>query len=426
MHLNKGTRMIRDLICVSMCSLMVLLLYLYLSEIFLASDRRNLKCIAYIIAICLADYFLRQYITKAVTFFSLRLLFLPLMLACTGNTIELMLLIIIFLTFYTMGVTFWKSEGSDKHLFAIDMPMEGIVLFIGIYFHASMDMSSGLAEYAYISGIIYILLHFLRLYLDKFLRISLNLEDNPSSLTRSFRMNSSFVLLFLLFLILFIFILNIFFHNDSFNFVGIFLKYMASLFFGFFLGFKGETVIQEPESSANPSWEGGMAPNIPTDNFIHSATSNPVMNTLFYIFQVVLYIGIGIAILFMLYRFFKTYMYRNRETDDIVEKIENKEKTDKKRTASRTRFKIFLNNREKIRKIYGTVISSKLKQSHRIVIRKSNTPIEIYRTISKDLDGSSDNLKALTILYEKARYSNEDITSAEIKSTVKIAKSLNN
>ena len=116
-----------------------------------------------------------------------------------SNPTELMLLIIVFLTFYTMGVTFWKSERGDRRLFTVDMPIEGIVLFIGIYFHASMDMSFGLAEYAYISGIIYILLYFLRLYLDKFLGMSLHLEDNPSSLIRSFRMNSSFILLFLLF-----------------------------------------------------------------------------------------------------------------------------------------------------------------------------------------------------------------------------------
>ena len=204
--MNKRISTIRDIICVSMCSLTVLLLYLYLSEIFLASGKKNPKCIVYIAVICLADYFLRRFITKAISFFSLRLLFLPLTFVCMSNTTELMLLIIIFLTFYTMGVTFWKSEGSDRRLFAVDMPIEGIVLFIGIYIHASMDMSSGLAEYAYFSGIIYILLHFLRLYLDKFLGISLHLEDNPSSLTRSFRMNCSFVLLFLLFLILFILI----------------------------------------------------------------------------------------------------------------------------------------------------------------------------------------------------------------------------
>lgn len=423
----KRIRTLRDIICVFMCSLTVLLLYLYLSEIFLASDGKNPKCIIYISAICLADYFLRKYITKAILFFSLRLLFLPLTLICISNDTELMLLIIIFLTFYTMGVTFWKSEGSDRRLFAVDMPAEGIVLFIGIYFHASLDMSSGLAEYAYISGIIYILLHFLRLYLDKFLGISLHLEDNPSSLARCFRMNSSFVLLFLLFLILFIFILNVFFHNDSFNFIGTFLKYIASLFFGFFLRFKGETVIQEPESSDMPPLESGLAPEIPTDNFIpHNTVSNPVMNTLFYIFQAALYIGIVFAILYGLYKFFKTYMYRNRETDDIVEKIGFKDKTERKTASSGLKFKLFLSNREKVRKIYQTVISGKLKRNRRIILHRSDTPEEIYDKLSDDSGDSRRNLKDLTVLYEKARYSAADISSEEMKSAVKIAKSLNN
>ena len=424
--MNKRISTIRDIICVSMCSLMVLLLYLYLSEIFLASGKKNPKCIVYIAFICLADYFLRKFITKAISFFSLRLLFLPLTLVCTSNPTELMLLIIVFLTFYTMGVTFWKSERGDRRLFTVDMPIEGIVLFIGIYFHASMDMSFGLAEYAYISGIIYILLYFLRLYLDKFLGMSLHLEDNPSSLIRSFRMNSSFILLFLLFLILFIFILNIFFHNDSFNFIGNILKYIASLFFGFFLRFKGETVIQEPESADMPSMEGGLAPEIPTDNFIHhNPASNPVMNTLFYIFQLALYIGIVFIILYMLYKFFKTYMYRNRETDDIVEKIEYKEKTEKRYAPSGAKFRIFLSNREKVRKIYQTVISGKLKQNRRIVIHQSDTPVEIYHKLSDGSDDSRHNLKELTDLYEKARYSAAEISSEEMKSAVKISKSLN-
>ncbi|MCI8669607.1 MAG: DUF4129 domain-containing protein [Lachnospiraceae bacterium] len=425
--MNNKIQTVRDIICVLMCSLTVLLLYLYFSEIFLASDRKNPMCIIYIAAICLADYFLRKYITRAIMFFSLRLLFLPLTLVCISNDTELMLLIIIFLTFYTMGVTFWKSEISHRRLSAVDMPIECIVLFIGIYFHASLDMSSGLAEYAYISGIIYILLHFLRLYLDKFLGMSLHLEDNPSSLTRSFRMNSSFVLLFLFFLILFIFILNIFFHNDSFNFIGTFLKYIASLFFGFFLRFKGETVIQEPESTDMSSWESGLAPEIPTDNFVpHNTASNPVMNTLFYIFQVMLYIGIVFAILYALYKFFKTYMYRNRETDDIVEKIQSKDKTEKKNDSFRVKFKIFLSNREKVRKIYQNIISNKLKRNRRIIIHRSDTPEEIYHKLSDNSHDSQRNLKDLTAMYEKARYSASDISSEELKSAVKMAKSLKN
>lgn len=156
-----------------MCSLMVLLLYLYLSEIFLASGKKIPNALfislsfVWLIISC-ENLSLKQYR------FSLRLLFLPLTLVCMSNPTELMLLIIVFLTFYTMGVTFWKSERGDRRLFTVDMPIEGIVLFIGIYFHASMDMSFGLAEYAYISGIIYILLYFLRLYLDKFLGMSLH------------------------------------------------------------------------------------------------------------------------------------------------------------------------------------------------------------------------------------------------------------
>ncbi len=418
--MNKGIRMTRDIIYVLMCVFMVLLLYLYLSEIFLASDQRNPKCIIYIVTVCLADYIFRKYITNAILFFFLRLLFLPAIVVCTTNAIEIILLIIIFLVFYTMGITFWKSEVSDKHLFAIDMPIEGIVLFIGIYLHAALDMSSGLAAYAYISGITYILFHFFKSYLDKFIQISLNLGDNSSSLTPSFRMNSVFVLLFTLSVILFIFVLNILFHDDSFNFIGSFLKYIASIIFGFFLRFKGETVVQEPESATSPSGQGGTTLEVPADNFVHEPTSNPIMNMLFNIFQVVLYIGIVIAILFFLYKFFKTYMYRNRENDDIIETIASDEKNRHKTVSVKTRNKIFLNNREKIRKIYRSVISDKLKHNSRIKIRQSNTPEEIHREIAKKSDCSSTDFKTLTVIYEKARYSNHDITPEDVKSAKSI------
>ena len=175
------------------------------------------------------------------------------------------------------------------------------------------------------------------------------------------------------------------------------------------------------------SWESGLAPEIPTDNFVpHNTASNPVMNTLFYIFQVMLYIGIVFAILYALYKFFKTYMYRNRETDDIVEKIQSKDKTEKKNDSFRVKFKIFLSNREKVRKIYQNIISNKLKRNRRIIIHRSDTPEEIYHKLSDNSHDSQRNLKDLTAMYEKARYSASDISSEELKSAVKMAKSLKN
>ncbi len=404
---------------------MVILLYLYLSEIFLKTDEINYKCITYIIVICLADYIFRKYITNAILFFSLRLLFIPAIPLATFNVTEILLLSIIFFAFYWMGITFWKSDGSDKHLFAIDMVIEGIVLFIGIYFHASYNMSDGLENYAYLSGIVYILCHFLRLYLDRFILISMNRKDNASALNRSFRMNSSFIFIFILCFILFILGINLILDNKNFNFIGTFLKYILSIFFGFFSLFKGEDAIQELESVTTAIQETGNStttkPSNPEELPV-DMSSNPIGDTIYNVLQVVVYVGIVIAILYVLYKFFKSYMYRNRETDDIIETVETNDRTDAKITSDKKVFKLFLDNREKVRKIYKNTITNRLKHNRRIKIRRSNTPIEIHSAIVKDTDCSPSDLKILTDVYEKARYSNQDITTEDVE----FIKSLNN
>ena len=396
---------------------MVILLYLYFSEIFLKSDF-NYNCVIYIIVICLIDYLSRKYITNAFIFFTLRFLCIPAIILATRDSIEITMLIIISISFFLFFVNFWKSEGSDKRLFAIDMPLEAIVLFIGIFFHASINMSSSLTTFAYLSGIAYILLHFLRLYLDRFIMVSINLEDNQSSLTNTFRMNSTLITIFLLIIILFIFLLNIVLDNDNFNFIGRFLKFIATLIFGFLSRFKNDGVVYEEQTQLESETGIGNTITSPSKNpTINETPNNPIADTLFNLLQIAIYIAIVLAIIFMVYMFFKNYMYRNRETDDEVKPLDVVQKLDKTEQKKNGRFHIFLSNREKIRKIYRTTISNRMKNNSQIRINRSNTPNEIHSTIQKQSNNPETDLKSLTSIYEKARYSNHDITSEDVEST---------
>lgn len=415
--MGKAICLFRDMVYVSMCVLMMLLLYLYFGEILGRNSDWNPFAILWIVVIWFLDYIFRKYITHAVLFFFLRFLPAGFIVLITSDTIETILLAVIYLAFFGMGVSFWKSEDSSaKRLFAIDMPMEAIFLFVGVYIHASINMSEKLAVFAYLGGILYILLHIIRNYLDRFIHLLYNLEDNPASLRTSFQMNSIFVSLFIIAVLLLILAMNFIFNNDSFNFVGEAIRWLAALIFSLFAMFNKETGIPQEETTTAPLEEEASTvfidqEPITTPTFIHN--TNPVMDAIFRIFEIAIYIGIVVLIIFVIYRFFKNYLHRNRQNNDVVEDFIKKDKLTKLAKKKAAKAEPTRTNAEKIRKLYRKTISDKIKKERALRIRDTLTPAEIQYEM-KDFTSSSQDMNTLTELYRKARYSKEDITSREV------------
>lgn len=414
--LGKSICFIRDMIYVVMCSLMILLLYLYLGEIFGKHANWNLFAIVYIIAIFIFDYFLRKYITHAIVFFAIRLLPAAAIILVTQDVIEIVLLALVYIIFFSTGVGFWKTDvSSEKHLFAIDVPMEAVFLFVGVYIHASINMSEKLTTFAYFGGIAYILLHLARKYLDKFISLAYNLEDNPASLRASFQMNSAFVFLLLIAILLLIVAIHFSFDNDSFQFVGNAIRYMAAIFFGWLANLSNDApnFTEEPTTlpdAAEPVTGVTTSPAPMVPGFVPN--TNPVMNALFEVFEIAVYVGLVFLIIYIIYRFFKIYLHRTRQNNDLVEDYVEKDiivKVPKKKTTVEKTS----SNAEKIRKLYRKTVSDKMKQERSLRIHYSSTPTEIENAVLSCTDTSKEFNK-LTALYWKARYSKEKVTSKDV------------
>lgn len=82
----------------------------------------------------------------------------------------------------------------------------------------------------------------------------------------------------------------------------------------------------------------------------------------------------------------------------------------------------FHSNRDKIRKLYLNKVNASTKKNNRIIIRKSYTPDQISNSINKEENDSfsNRNLNELTSLYEKARYSDGEITKADVENAKRI------
>lgn len=407
--MDKNIRMTRDYLCVVMSSMISILVYIYFSEIFLKSTGDVLGA-AILIIVGITDYLTKKYITNALVFFGLRLLwFIPVILFTDVPVIAAMIVGV----FYVLGITFWKTDAGEVASNVFDIPTESVALFIGAYIHATISLSHATMTYAYLGGIMFILLSFLRKYLDKFIQISMSKSDNPALLNKTFKMNSSFMVVFFAALILSALLIGTLFGQDNFEFIGRFLKWIASLFFSLFAVFTGKEAPVNNEYHAPDVQEPSSGIAI---NPEHSATTmeSPFWDAVSKILEVAIFVAIAAVILFLIFRFFKYYMHRNRETTDEITAIEKPEKIVKEKSEKPKReFHLFLTNKEKIRKYYRTSVASRAKKNEKIHLRTSETPVEITEHVLKYEPGSNEKLLALTDLYEKARYSNEEISDSE-------------
>jgi hypothetical protein len=100
--------------------------------------------------------------------------------------------------------------------------------------------------------------------------------------------------------------------------------------------------------------------------------------------------------------------------NDVIEKVKNHTDNDVKKHV------FFMSNKEKVRKIFTNKVDSTTKKNNRIILRKSYTSAQIRDSISKEESSQQDSISKLTEIYNKARYSNQEIT----KEDVMIAKKL--
>lgn len=407
---------VRTVIYLIMCILFTILIYIYLDEILLKSSKTWLMGSFIIVIIVVADYFSRRYLTNLFAFFAVHLLLIGGAVLIPSVLIDKILLCSTAFSFLLLAIGFWRTESNERSLYVIDVPLGLILFFILIYFHGSISktMANEVASYAYIAGIAYFILYFIREYLDKFLSYSLSSENVSKELENTFSTNLSLILLFNFLIIFAIMAANMFFSDNTFNIVGRFFHFLLKKFFGLFAVFddtgepSAEKIPELPNSSTTIT-PGQPTYSKPNDGF-------NIGSAIFEIFTIVIFIAIICVVIYIIYSFIKRYMYRNNRVGDIIEKTEYKEKRTRTETkVSRPAKSFFGSNRDKIRKIYKDSINAVTKRNNKIVIRKSYTPDEIKCAVSTDELVNRENMQELTQIYEKARYSNAEITNAELE-----------
>lgn len=129
----------------------------------------------------------------------------------------------------------------------------------------------------------------------------------------------------------------------------------------------------------------------------------------------IIFIAITITLSYMLINRFLIYikMLRNKDKVSFVFNNNNKENEIKKKVdkiKNNIRKSIFLNDKEKIRKLYKNKILKYKKEN--IIVNNFFSTQEIQNEV---LSKALDNIEDITKVYEKARYSNEEITKDDIE-----------
>jgi hypothetical protein len=418
-NLKNTLNAVRTGIYLVMCILFTSLLYAYFSEIFLKSAKSWPLGMLLIVVIVITDYFSRLKISNIFMFFAIHIVLIGMTILLPSELLDKIILTVISVSFLLMAINFWKTESNERSKIVIDIPFAAIIAFIMIYFHSTY-FSSTLSTFAYITGILYFLLFFIRDYLDKFFSYSLSSENFSSEMHTIFSTNISLIGLFNLIIIFVIMTTNMFFSDSSFNILGKILKWIAKRFFGFLEGFDNLGGSGEAETPAATFSSSSISETIVTNSSPTGGTN--VVTLIFNVLQVFVFAGLAIGVLFIIYSFIKQYMHHNnnpndevkKADNDVIEKVKNHTDNDVKKHV------FFMSNKEKVRKIFTNKVDSTTKKNNRIILRKSYTSAQIRDSISKEESSQQDSISKLTEIYNKARYSNQEIT----KEDVMIAKKL--
>ena len=414
-NLKKSLDAVRTSIYLIMCILFTSVVYVYFSEIFLKSSKSWPLGIAIITAVVIIDYLCRLKLTNLILFFGIHVVLMAATIIIPPNTLDKVILTFISGSFLLMAINFWKTEVNERSKIVIDIPLAGITAFIIIYFHSSYFLSARLSVFAYVTGIIYFLLFFVRDYLDKLFAYSMSSENFSQEMRNIFSTNISLIGLFNVAAIFIILLANMFVSDSMFNIVGRFFRWIARKFFGFLEGFDNTGEMGEPAPAPLlPDIQNTEAVKVQASS---SKNTSNIGTYIFNVIQVIVFIGLVIGILYIIYSFIRQYMHRNNKTDDEIKNTDDDViiKVKSKKSDNPKKHSLFMSNRDKVRKIFTNKVNSSAKKNNRIVLRKSYTPSQIRDSISKEDIMQKDNMAGLTQIYEKARYSNSEITKEDVE-----------
>lgn len=409
---------LRITIYLVMCMLITFLLFAYLNEVFVGSTATWWVGSFVIAFVIVSNYFLRKYVTNFLIFLFAHLILISFPFILPIEFLARLILAVISFSYLIMGINYWKLEENEHKNVLIETPLSLAFLFILAYIHSSFAFSDALTMYAYLSGVAYFILYYTREYLDKFRSMSLNTSNNKSEILGTFSTNFSLVLFLNVIIMAAISISYIFYSDNLINRISALFKKFFRYIFSLFLKDDGDTVIQEIETTAPTAVQ--VEKPVINNSFADEKRDFPIIDLIFEALVYVVFIVLFCAIVYIIYLFIKQYLNRNRDNNDVIEKItanDVKQKVKKKKTTKN--ISIFTPNDIKLRKIYTRKVNDVTSSNSDIILLKSFTSDEICSNISKDSATDKDKMTNLTELYKKARYSNHPITKFDVDDAAK-------
>lgn len=306
---------------------------------------------------------------------------------------------VILTIFFVCNMIFWTS--GESRSFIVIPPILSLV-FVAVFIYASVKEMMYLGRMAYICGICFLSLYFLRMYLSNGARFASGILINKSTpIDEMFGHNLRLVVPLVTGFTAGMFILQSdMLANGLGRAVRFLLKCLGKIVF-FLVSLLPDMAVKE---QVEEQTAGQM--------LLPQVTSLPAWLTAF-LLALEKVAGIIVAGVFVYYlikavmRFFRIYFERHGYDIMTVDREDHIETRERIRHESRRRIHRLLSGlseKERIRKRYKTAVIRLCRRGHRLM--KDQTPAERLREVSTTLqERANEGFSELTNDYEKARYS---------------------
>lgn len=363
------------------------------------------------IPVLLVSYLLiERYCFQVVLYFLLHGIFLvPILWIPYPNMCYKILYILFFFFEFSHACYIWRT-GSDP---AYNELPWFLFLFVAVlYIAGRMLHQNTFADYVYYIGLALILLHFVRYFIYGSTLMFQEAERTTSMPTRKIMLTNFALLGMLLLGFLLLGITIRFLHLDQFLFtIGDVLVTLFCVFIRFLLYLIALLRMFLSSDKA------GTEPVAEAEDLQQAVQQIPKTPIWVEIITVLLQIALILFAIFILYRIIRfairSLLARYTSDSDIIvplnDKIEKVEQREPKVSLVQKAKEIFDSSyRAKIRRFYRI----RIRQNRELSIRKNDTPSDIARQMRKVYD---EDIDSLTEVYEKARYSNREITIDDAK-----------
>lgn len=363
------------------------------------------------IPVLLVSYLLiERYCFQMVLYFLLHGIFLvPILWIPYPNMCYKILYILFFFFEFSHACYIWRT-GSDP---AYNELPWFLFLFVAVlYIAGRMLHQNTFADYVYYIGLALILLHFVRYFIYGSTLMFQEAERTTSMPTRKIMLTNFALLGMLLLGFLLLGITIRFLHLDQFLFtIGDVLVTLFCVFIRFLLYLIALLRMFLSSDKA------GTEPVAEAEDLQQAVQQIPKTPIWVEIITVLLQIALILFAIFILYRIIRfairSLLARYTSDSDIIvplnDKIEKVKQHEPKVSLVQKAKEIFDSSyRAKIRRFYRI----RIRQNRELSIRKNDTPSDIARQMRKVYD---EDIDSLTEVYEKARYSNREITIDDAK-----------